>query len=596
MKINKIINVLVAIMLVAQGVAFADAPVNTNGAGIYNPMNRQQIKQYDVQKQITQPIDSKDDSIDEAFYMNVQKDYEKDGVIYNPQFKVNEIIFEGNTKVKTASLNTLAESVIGQDIYFEDLLRVAKKITKYYQAKGFLTSYAFIPSQNIKNGVVTICIVESKVDSIDIEGNRWARSWYLKNIIMGKNGLREGDVFNAGALQGALREINQEDYIEAQSVVSKNDDKTQLKLDVKDRFPLKFDFAWDDYGRSYTGVQRASFLLGLDNVTGMGDKIYGGTILSSGATGVLAGYSVPISPYGTRLSFDFSNSNINLGGPYKFLNVKGKAQSYALRITHPLIENAKTSVVAYTGIDFVNASTESKLLNSTLSDYNLYVLRSGFHGMTDDKNGRWIGTLGFDVGLPGATKGEIRGPQGVFFKLVAGATRVQRLFGRTIGILRVNGQYSPNRLYTAEQMQIGGPYTLRGYQPAELIGDYGVTGTAEIRTPIPGLRKILPNKLKFIDDKVEDMTTIINVNLPDNYKSYINTFKTTLEKEYKSKYGSYKNVKLDTKVKNDNEIDVTMYFDYKKMSSSEKKALNLSGSEKNSVNKKTLEDQGFSCK
>ena len=502
MKINKIINVLVAIMLVAQGVAFADAPVNTNGAGIYNPMNRQQIKQYDVQKQITQPIDSKDDSIDEAFYMDVQKDYEKDGVIYNPQFKVNEIIFEGNTKVKTASLNTLAESVIGQDIYFEDLLRVAKKITKYYQAKGFLTSYAFIPSQNIKNGVVTICIVESKVDSIDIEGNRWARSWYLKNIIMGKNGLREGDVFNAGALQGALREINQEDYIEAQSVVSKNDDKTQLKLDVKDRFPLKFDFAWDDYGRSYTGVQRASFLLGLDNVTGMGDKIYGGTILSSGATGVLAGYSVPISPYGTRLSCDFSNSNSNLGGPYKFLNVKGKAQSYALRITHPLIENAKTSVVAYTGIDFVNASTESKLLNSTLSDYNLYVLRSGFHGMTDDKNGRWIGTLGFDVGLPGATKGEIRGPQGVFFKLVAGATRVQRLFGRTIGILRVNGQYSPNRLYTAEQMQIGGPYTLRGYQPAELIGDYGVTGTAEIRTPIPGLRKILPNKLKFIDDKV----------------------------------------------------------------------------------------------
>lgn len=102
--------------------------------------------------------------------------------------------------------------------------------------------------------------------------------------------------------------------------------------------------------------------------------------------------------------------------------------------------------------------------------------------------------------------------------------------------------------------------------------------------------------VKFIDDKVEDMTTTINVNLPDNYKSYINTFKTTLEKEYKSKYGSYKNVKLNTKVKNDNEIDVTMYFDYKKMSSSEKKALNLSGSEKYSVNKKTLEDQGFSCK
>ena len=502
MKTNKLLILAAALMLISPVASMADAPINTYGAGIYNPMNKQQMIDIKKDKIINETSNIEDDKIDEAFEMDVQKDYFKDGVIYNPQFHVSEIIFEGNTKVKDASLNKLAEGVLGEDIYFEDLVRLAHRITKYYQSKGFLTSYAFIPSQNIKNGVVTMCIIESKVDSIEIEGNRWARKWYLKNIVMGKKGIREGDVFNAKALQGALREINTENYIEAQSVVSKQDDNTILKLDVKDRFPLKFDFAWDDYGRKYTGEQRASFLLGLDNLTGMGDKIYGGTILSRHSTGVLAGYSIPISPYGTRLSFDFSNSNVSLGGPYKFLNVKGKAQSFALRVSHPLIENAKTSLVAYTGIDFVNAETRAKALNQTLSDYHLYVLRSGLHGMTDDKYGRWIGTLGADVGLPGATKGEIQGPQGVFFKLIAGATRVQRLFGRTLGIVRVNGQYSPNRLYTAEQMQIGGPYTLRGYQPAELIGDYGVTGTVEIRTPIPGFRHILPNKLKFIDDKV----------------------------------------------------------------------------------------------
>ena len=72
-----------------------------------------------------------------------------------------------------------------------------------------------------------------------------------------------------------------------------------------------------------------------------------------------------------------------------------------------------------------------------------------------------------------------------FFKVTAGATRVQRLFGRSMGIVRVNGQYSPNKLFAAEQMQMAGPYTLRGYQPAELIGDYGVTGTVEYRFPVP---------------------------------------------------------------------------------------------------------------
>ena len=53
---------------------------------------------------------------------------------------------------------------------------------------------------------------------------------------------------------------------------------------------------------------------------------------------------------------------------------------------------------------------------------------------------------------------------------------------------------SPNlyNLFAAEQMQLGGPYTLRGYQPAEIIGDYGVSGTLEYRTPIPFLDRMWP--------------------------------------------------------------------------------------------------------
>ena len=502
MKINKLVVLAAAVMLALPMTAKAVAPINTEGAGVYNQMNRQQLKDFERNKKINQEINQDDASIDEQYYMREPRDFYKDGVVYNPQFRVNSIIFEGNKVVKDETLNALASDVIGQDVYFVDLVKLATKITKYYQAKGFLTSYVFIPSQSVKDGVVTLSIVESTVDSVEIEGNKWARDKYLKKIVFGKSGIREGDIFNAKQLQGALREINEEDYIDVQSIIQKKDDKTVLHLDVKDRFPLRFDFGWDDYGRKYTGEQRASFLLGMENLTGFGDKIYGGTILSSHATGVLAGYSVPISPYGTRLSFDFSNSHIGLGGPYKALNVKGKARSMAIRVTHPLIHNNKTKLTAYTGIDFVSASTESRALNQKLSDYDLYVLRSGFQGIFDDKSGRWIATLGADVGLPGATKGQAGGAQSVFVKVIAGATRVQRLFGRTVGILRVNGQYSPNRLFVAEQMQIGGPYTLRGYQPAELIGDYGVTGTVEVRTPIPGLRQILPNKLKFIDDKV----------------------------------------------------------------------------------------------
>jgi hemolysin activation/secretion protein len=89
-------------------------------------------------------------------------------------------------------------------------------------------------------------------------------------------------------------------------------------------------------------------------------------------------------------------------------------------------------------------------------------------------------------------KGDSKISDKTFFKVTAGATRVQRLFGRSLGIVRVNGQYSPNDLYPAEQMQLGGPYTLRGFQPAEIIGDYGVSGTVEYRFPIPFFNRIAP--------------------------------------------------------------------------------------------------------
>ena len=500
------IFLLISLFTISQTSANAITPLNTNGAGVYGQMQMNQIKDYSIEKNIISPVETMDapkNENDETFEVDIQKDLEKDGVIYNPKFTVNKIVFQGNTKIKSKVLESLAGDIMGQEIYFEDLLAYALRVSRYYQSKGYLTSYAYVPEQQIVDGVVTIAVSESLVDNLEISGNKWARSWYLKNVIMGRDGLREGTVFNAKALQGALRELNEETYIQAKSSISKDGEDTNLELSVKDKFPLKFNFGWDDYGREYTGVQRASFLLGLDNLTGFGDKIYGGTILSSGSTGVLAGYSIPVSPYGTKVSFDYSNSNVNLGGPYRFLNVKGHSQSMGVRVSHPVIKNAKTDVIVYTGVDFVNADTYARRLNLSLSDYKLFVVRSGIRGIRDDKYGRWLGTLGVDVGLPGASGTAYSGgPQGSFVKIVAGATRVHRLFGRVIGLVRINGQYSPNRLYAVEQMQIGGPYTLRGYQPAELIGDYGVTGTVEVRTPIPGFRKILPNKIKFVDDRV----------------------------------------------------------------------------------------------
>ena len=477
----------------------ADVNRNANIMGgytpsAYNTTDSLNANYQRVDKSYVQSLDdvTKDEQIYDA---SVEENQAREGMLYNPHFMLEKIVFEGNTvkDIKEADLQQLALEVLGEDVYFDELLEVCSKVTNLYRSKGYLTSYATVPPQRIVDGVATIKIVESKVGDMNIEGEKWTREWYLKHIIMGKAGLREGDVFNAKNLQRAMKEINKEDYVQVQTEIERQqggDENTEITLNVRDRFPINFDVTYDDYGRSYTGAQRVSFLLGMHNLTGLGDKIYGGSIISSGATGWMAGYSLPVSSYGTRLSFDFNDSHVRLGGPYKPLNVKGNAQSYFFKLTHPLIQTAKSDLFLYTGYDYVNANTTANIMDQKirLSNYNLHVWRSGLYGMTDDSYGRWIGNLGVDFGMGGNGHGAIQDE--TFFKLTGGITRVQRLFARSAGIVRVNAQYSPDKLFAAEQMQLGGPYTLRGYQPAELIGDYGVTGTVEYRFPIPFLNHI----------------------------------------------------------------------------------------------------------
>ncbi|MCQ2754446.1 MAG: hypothetical protein MJ231_05280 [bacterium] len=473
--------------VVAGGVADFDA-------GAFNRMEQNQFEDYQVNKSYVQTLDhvTKDESIYDA---SIEENIAREGVLYNPHFLLEKINFEGNTKFKDEELQKLGLEVIGEDIFFDELLEVCSKVTQLYHANGYLTSYATVPPQRIVDGVATIKIVESKVGEMNIEGEKWTREWYLKHIIMGKAGLREGDVFNAKNLQRAMKEINAESYVQVQTEVERQadgDENTEITLNVRDRFSVRASIGYDDYGREYTGTQRVSFLLGMHNLTGLGDKIYGGTILSSGATGWMAGYSLPVSSYGTRLSFDFSDSHVRLNGQYR--GIKGNAQSYFFKLTQPLIQTAKSDLFLYTGYDLVRASNTSNWetgADQYYSDYTLNVWRSGLYGMTDDDYGRWLGNFAFDFGFAGNDNMN-SGSDTTFVKLGASVTRAQRLFKRSMGIVRLSGQYSPNKLFTAEQMQLGGPYSIRGYQPAEVIGDYGINGTVEYRVPIPFLDRVWP--------------------------------------------------------------------------------------------------------
>ena len=61
----------------------------------------------------------------------------------------------------------------------------------------------------------------------------------------------------------------------------------------------------------------------------------------------------------------------------------------------------------------------------------------------------------------------------------------------------MQGQVADQPLVSSEQFSIGGQDTVRGYLESEALGDYGIAGTLELRSPniAPYLEQKLDNPL-----------------------------------------------------------------------------------------------------
>ncbi len=490
-----------------QQAGFAVIESYSSGA-IQNEMQKEFVEKEIKEDFLDRPINPEAVKKKKSFE-EIQKETPEDKT-YNPVFKLNKINFEGNTVYKKKELDAFVKPIIGTNVQIKEIMNIAEIITRKYNYDGYVTSYAYIPEQDVVDGNITIRIVESKVGNINIENNKWTRKPYYKYDIFTPNGLKKNKIFKLSTLDSSMSDITLKDYLKASASI-KRDKETQMtdiNLTVKDRFPVKFNVAWDDHGRYYTGEQRARLTLSNENLTGFGDKIYGGTILSQNSTGVLAGYQIPVSPIGTKLAFDFGYTDVTMGHDLSILNLKGKSTSYMLRLIQPIYKTPSTEIEGSLGIDFSN--TKSDMLSRTITDYSLRVFRAALYGSHDDRYGRTFAALNGDFGINGLGSSQnnaIGAPDTAFQKYSANLIRLQKIpLKESYLVFRIGGQYAPSPLYPSEQMQLGGYNSVRGYENGALLGDYGVNGSLELRTPIPGLKKILPDKYKSISDAIKFVT------------------------------------------------------------------------------------------
>lgn len=380
-------------------------------------------------------------------------------------------------------LQQLASPLLKQSVTIADIQKVINGITRCYILGDYATSKAYLPPQDISEGVLKIGLFEGTVGKVTINDNRWTKTGYIKNRI----GLKEGELLKISDLEDDIVKFNNNNDVKLRVELSAGEQQgeTDITLNAIDPFPFHIAFMSDNQGRQSIGKARWGSMLTADSLFGHRDRLSLGGYLGHGNRVGFADYNIPLNRFGTRLGASVSAGNIAvINGPMRPFGIGGTSQVYSVYLTHPLLDRQGFNLSSYTAGNIKHSTTD--ISGFKLYDISTFSVTQGFTAKKDTERGIWY------TGHYGSVGFKALGGDEDFFKYEGNITRLHDFGKGIIGQFRVSGQYSPdNGLPWMEQFQIGGLSTVRGYSEGLLLGKSGYFASAEIITPLPFLPKAI---------------------------------------------------------------------------------------------------------
>jgi len=407
--------------------------------------------------------------------------------------KVTKINVTGVTLLPASEINKLIADNQNKELSLRDIQKIADEITDQYRQKGYITSRAYLPPQRIEAGVLEIRAIEGITGTLDIKGNRYFKTESYKKRIT----LKAGEPFNYNILRNNLVKINQLPDRSAKVVLTpgKAAGATDMVLEAKDRLPLHAGFTWDNFGSRYINKNRYQVVLRDSNLLGREDSLTMQYQIADKEDYTLQSvrYLYPVTDT-TTIGFFEAQSKIRLGRELKDLNTRSKSRYYSLFAEQAIIDEENLSFTLNAGFDYKDIFN-FQIGNETSRD-RMRIFKGGFDLDASDSllgGGRTIFTNSLDFGVPdmmGGSKAKDprssragSGSGGKFIKNEIYLVRVQKMPLSTQLLWKNQMQISPYNLTSAEQFQLGGIANVRGYPPAEKVGDQGYSMTWEWSAP-----------------------------------------------------------------------------------------------------------------
>lgn len=396
----------------------------------------------------------------------------------------------GNVSIANEQLLPLVAPWQGKTLDVTGLNEAASAITRHYQSRGFLLTYAYLPVQKIDKDVVEIAVLEGRVGGVQVVAATDVR---LDDAVVqshiGETRIDSTQPARQDDLERKLLLLNDIPGVVARGTFAPGSQPghSDLVVSVVEDEPLEGSLYANNHGSTATGQYRLGAQFHLRDVFGLGDSTRVNLSWSSRQALANGGVStrIPMGGSGLKLSAGVSHLTYELDGEFASLGARGEADSLQLGASYPLLRTLERNLTLDANADFKHLRDLIPLIGID-TPKSSRSLRLGLHfDQTDRLLGggisRAVLTLqGGTLTLQDSTA-DMLGTNGTFGKLNYELSREQTLHPGGRLLVRLQGQRASKNLDSSEKFSLGGPNAVRAYGPGEAATDDGNLVTLEYR-------------------------------------------------------------------------------------------------------------------
>jgi hemolysin activation/secretion protein len=434
-----------------------------------------------------------------------RRDGEPAPALGGPTVMVNALHVTGQTRFTEAALVAASGFAPNHAMTLADLRELAGRISAYYNRRGYFLAQAYLPAQDIKDGAVTIAVIEGRYGRVTLQNHTNLSNGLAKDVL---SGLNKGDVVMTAPLERRLLLLSDVPGVHVASTLVPGDSvgDSDLIVDLTPGRRVSGVLEADNAGSRYTGEIRGGATINLNDPTGHGDLASLRMLTSGEGLTYLRG-SYQAQWHSATVGVAYSALWYRLGKEFASLDASGTAQVASLYASYPVIRSHDNNLYALANFDYRTFQDKVGAIPSVI-DKNAKVLGIGFSGDHHDRFGGGgtdayslifsAGDLDIRTDAARIIDAATARTNGRYNKLAFYLDRQQAVAGPFSLFGSVRGQVASKNLDISEKMELGGAYGVRAYPEGEAYGDQGYVATVEGRLALPRWRALPGRTALFV--------------------------------------------------------------------------------------------------